>query len=181
MRDDVTETAMLVQLERLAVAFGKPFGLQAKRMGQEYAGAFRRAGLPGMTLERAVDEAIGTGKRFPSASDLLERARTYLPKTDGERQTNGDPEVCAFCGTRSFYAGCSTPSGVILPRLRCACPLPDPMWYTEAALAWSEPEPDKHQGRMKPRDYPSARYKERQTTAKVQGGFRRAIPTQESQ
>lgn len=180
MRDDVTTAVMLVQLKRLAHAFGKPFGLQTEKMGEEYANAFRRAGIPGQALERATDEAIGNSKRFPSASDLLERARCHLPKTDGERQTNGDPEVCVFCGMRSFYAGCSTPSGVITPRLRCACPLPDPMWYTDAALAWTEDEPDKHQGRIKPRDYPSSRYRERQTTAHVERGFTRAIPTQET-
>ena len=154
MRDDVTLPMMLRQLERLAYAFGKPFALKVQPMGEEYAAAFRRSGIPGVALEKSVDEAIGSGKRFPSVSDLIERSRGYMPTTDGERQPHGDTDLCPHCGMRYFYAGSESGRGVVLPRLRCGCPQSDPAWYTAAAVAWTEPDPANHQGRIKPRDYP---------------------------
>lgn len=161
MRDDVTDMAMAGLLKRLTASYGKPFGTTAGAMVAEYAGAFRRAGIPLVAAATAVDEAISCGKRFPPVSELLDRARGHLPQPDHARQETAHTG-CRQCGAGHFYAGYEFPNGAVLPKLRCCCAQHDPSWYTEAALAWTEPTPADFPDAVKPRDYATnARYRER--------------------
>lgn len=172
MIDTVSDSAVSDELARLAATHGKPFGQAAELQAKEYAAAFRRVGLPMVAVRAAVDEAITLGKRFPSAAELIERARPHVPQTDAERQHPLSGH-CLHCGVLYFYAGYEFsaygPRGLdrderpqqVLPKVRCGCPQADPAWWTDAALAWTETDP-KHSGRRTPRDYATnPRYRER--------------------
>ena len=162
MRDDCTKAGVLVQMRRLTVAYGKPFGQQADQQAEEYLAAFRRCGIPMTALERAVDESIDLGKRFPPISELIARAREHLPETDGQRQSQPS-DICTVCGAAYFYAGYEFAEipprglggyerpGATLPKLRCACPNADPAWYTQPAMTWAESDPSV--GFRKPTNY----------------------------
>jgi hypothetical protein len=128
----------------------------------------------------AVDQAISLGKKFPSASELIERAREFVPQTDGERNT--PPDTCPFCQIVYFYAGyelCAVTLKGIMPfsrpttvvgKMRCGCPQPDPSWWTEEALAWEETD-QRIVGHRKPRDYErNRRYRFRTNTTTVSRG-----------
>jgi hypothetical protein len=160
VRDTPTLPAVLTQLRRLASAHGKPYGLAVDKQGEEYLAAFVRCGLPMVAIERAVDQAIDLGSRFPRVAELIARAREFVPRTDGERQ-EGNPDLCGRCGGGFFYAGWRFPSGPVHPRLRCACPQPDDEWWAAEALAWTEGDPTMAH-LTKPRDYATnRRYRER--------------------
>lgn len=189
MRDDATGEATGVQLRRLYHALGKPFATDLEAQGEEWKNAFRRQGIPMMAVERAVSELIDGGKKFPTLGAVIEAAKPYIPRTDGQR--NADPDSCVQCGSGYFYAGYHfagyAPRGLandsrattVLPKLRCACPQEDPAWYTPAALDWCEDDVAAHQGRAMPRDYrTSPRYRVRPTAYRptVEKTWQRATP-----
>ena len=59
----------------------------------------------------------------------------------------------------------------MLPKLRCGCGSEDPAWYTEAALAWIEPDLQLHRQWLMPSDYPDHdRYRSRPDKDRVRGG-----------
>jgi hypothetical protein len=171
VNDTPSTVAVLEQLERLTATYGKPFGQAVKKQAEEYAAAFCRVGLPMVAVRMAVDESISLGKKFPSAAELIERARPHVPQTDGERQRSA--EHCLHCGVLYFYAGYQfegyEPRGhqrdsrprSVLPKVRCGCPQDDPSWWTDDALGWVETD-SKFSGMRKPRDYATnPRYRER--------------------
>lgn len=147
-------------IKRLCLAFGKPYGVAMEAQAEEWLAAFRRTNLSRDAVEAAVNEAIDTGKRFPSVGELIERARAH--RAPAPRQEEGD--ACPSCRMLPFYAGYeftpiaprgregySRPGGV-LPKMRCGCPKADPAWWTPDALAWEETDAGMA-GTRKPRDY----------------------------
>ena len=126
MRDDVHDFAMVDQLERLALAFGKPYGVRIGKQAAEWAAGFRRAGVPLCALRAAVDEIVLEGGKFPTLGDLLRRARPHTPKTDGERQQS--LELCPQCQQAYAWRPTDTVGGI---ELLCPCQYPVRLRYAK--------------------------------------------------
>lgn len=94
-------------------------------------------------LERAVTLAIAQLRYFPSVGDLIRVAHevTRRDDVDAARRAQQAGTRCDQCGEHYFYAGYWCPGGVVLPRIRCACPQAGRGWEHPDALAWQESDP----------------------------------------
>lgn len=136
--DRLPRAAMLAQLARLAVAFGRqPHHGEPEQVAAVYAGAL--TGVSPDALERGVDAAIREERFFPRPAILRRyalEAQHSIQHTEYREADHGDR--CQQCGTHRWYAGFSLPDGTMAPRLRCRCAEEGAGWNTQAALAWIE-------------------------------------------
>jgi hypothetical protein len=99
MREPLTSTLMLEQMEKLVVAFPRARGsAPLDRMADLYRDNLR--GVSGEALRWAVTAAIREDQYFPKIARLHQLAQRFQIQNP-DRSTNADPLYCRGCQQRS--------------------------------------------------------------------------------
>lgn len=94
------------------------------------------------TAEQIREVFLAVAERntyFPKLSEILRHVpdapRTPSPFDELPVSSN---QICNQCHTHRYYSGFKAPSGAILPKVRCGCPLVGDGWHDPEALDWQE-------------------------------------------
>lgn len=124
------------QVERLQGSLGRG---KPKAEIAVFAAELQRAtrGWAPDELRHAVTSIIDSEDRFPNIRTIkLHRGARPTPA-----QQQNDPSICNRCGKKPYTVGFEFPTGAVLGRIRCDCPVDGPGWFTPRAVAYVEKDP----------------------------------------